>query len=122
MNHPANRTHPRIEVGPEFTTMFTSPWRTHVGTRIRNLSIGGCCIQLHHTEAGALFQGAQLPILHLNHAALPKHRLAGRVAWMRSLQEGHGDDQVLVGIEFQNPHPQFTKAIAAFVQGSPALP
>ncbi len=114
---PANmRIHPRVDVGPEYTALFTSAWRTYVGARIRNLSAGGCCIQLHRTEAGSLFKGAKLSIMHLTHPDLPKHRLEGRVAWMgpRGVQDGK-PDQVLVGVEFVDPHPRFSTSILDFI-------
>jgi len=110
------RTHPRHEVGPDFTMLFSSTWRTFVGARIRNLSLGGCCVQLPRFEAGALFQGALLSPMHLSHSELPKHRLEGRVAWVEGPKDGNGEGHTLVGIQFLNPHERFTKALEGYLQ------
>lgn len=75
------RDDPRVSLGPEYAVRFVVKGHRFQGTRLANLSRGGCFILVPRASAALFTAGTLLEQLRFEGAGLPEASLTGTVAY-----------------------------------------
>ena len=117
MNSQDHRRETRVVTGPEFTISFSLNGYDFREVRIMNLSAGGCFALVLGRTARFFLPGTTLDDLVLGHPDLPKHPITATVAYMLGYSaSGQTEEQVGMGLQFQDVPPATREALATWVE------
>ncbi len=115
-NEQEQRKYPRLSItGREYGTRFLVQGTEILGSRLVNLSAGGCGLEVQVADARLIAEGEVLEALYLDHPDLPRVPLAAVVLRILGKLPGKVSGYVLVGVEYQGITPFVRNLIGTHV-------